>query len=174
MYPTRLARLVALLAVVVVAGACSSGSASSIKVTDAWARNSPMVSGAGAAYMTITNSGSEGDTLLSASSPAAKTVEIHETVVMDASPEASTGMGGMESPAASMDAGAGSTGGMMGMQKVDQIAIPANGTVELKPGGYHIMLIDPTTPMEAGQKFDITLTFEKAGAITVSAEVRAQ
>jgi copper(I)-binding protein len=178
-----LVRLGALLAVVALMGACGgsssasagagsasgSGSASggTIEISGAWARESAMVSGAGAAYMVIKNTGSEADALLGGSSPAAKSVEVHETVMMEASPAASSG--GMGTGGASPAAG----GGMMGMQKVDKLEIPANGSVELKPGSYHLMLIELTAPLKVGEKIDITLTFEKAGDVKVTAEVKA-
>jgi copper(I)-binding protein len=180
------ARLAALLAVVVIAGACGSGSSSasgssagsvtagSIEISDAWARTSPMVSGAGAAYMVIKNTGSEADALLGGSSPAAKSVEVHETYLVEESPAASMGMGDMESPEASMDGGmgSGSSGAMMGMRRIESLEIPAGGTVELKPGGYHIMMIELTAPLAAGEKIEITLNFAKAGDVKVTADVK--
>ncbi len=170
------ARLGALLAVVVIAGACSSGSGSAgasgkIEVSDAWARTSPMIEGAGAAYMVIKNTGSEADVLIGASSPAAKSTEVHETYKVEESPAASMD-GGMASPAASADGGMGSGGTMMGMRPIPRLEIPAGGSVELKPGSYHIMLIELVAPLKAGEKIDITLTFEKAGEVKVTAEVK--
>ncbi len=158
----------AVLAAVLVAGCSSAGTASSITVTGAWARAPSAMAAAGAAYMTIANSGSEADALIGASSPVAATVEVHETVAMGA-PSPSDGMG-MGSPMPS--ASAGTDGGMMGMQPVARLEIPAGGTVELKPGGYHIMLIGLTQELKAGTTIQITLTFEKAGPITVTADVR--
>ena len=169
------ARLATLLAVVVVAGACSSGSAGTgkIEISGAWARTSPMIEGAGAAYMVIKNTGSDADALIGASSPAAKTTEVHETYMIEASPEASMdGMGGMASPEASMDGGMGAGGEMMGMRPIPRLDIPAGGSVELKPGSYHIMLIELVAPLKAGDKIDITLKFEKAGDVKVTAEVK--
>ena len=86
-------------------------------------------------------------------------------------PAESPAMGGMESPAASsgMD-----TGSVMGMRQIERLEIPAGGTVELKPGGYHIMLIGLTRELVVGEKIDITLKFEKAGDVKVTAEVRGQ
>lgn len=99
-----------------------------------------------AAYMVIRNTGSEADKLIAASTDAAKTVELH-TVIEE--------------------------GGMMRMRQVEGgIDIPANGQVELKPGGFHVMLIGLTRDLNAGDKVDLTLTFEKAGQIPVTAEVR--
>lgn len=168
----RRTRLAAVLAAVVLAipllAACSgSGSDGGIEVTGAWSRPSPMVAGAGAAYMTITNKGSAADALLGAASDVAMTVEVHETVAMEA-PAATDGMGGMETPAATDGVG----GGMVGMRPVERVEIPAGGTVELKPGGYHIMLIGLKKELEVGSTIEITLTFEKAGEIMVKAEVR--
>jgi len=60
----------------------------------------------------------------------------------------------------------------MVMQEVDSVVIEAGGSVDLMPGGYHIMLMEIAAPLELGAKFDVTLTFAKAGQITVVAEVR--
>jgi len=164
--------LVATLVMALLLAACSSGGGASIKVTDPWARASSAMAAAGAAYMTIENTGSAADALIGASSPAAETVEVHETVVMaTAMPSASDAMGGMATPVPS-GAATGGDGGMMGMQPVARLEIPAGGTVELKPGGYHIMLIDLTQDLKAGDKIEITLKFEKAGEVKVTVEVR--
>ena len=170
----RFARLAGLLTaafvVASVAAGCSSGGGASIKVSEPWARASSMMAAAGAAYMKIENTGSAADALVGAASPAAKTVEIHETVAMDGEmPAASDGMG-MESPMPS--ASDDMDGGMMGMRPIARLEIPAGGTVELKPGSYHIMLIDLNQELKPGDKIEITLTFEKAGEVEVTAEVR--
>ena len=165
-----LPRLAAIALVALLVAACS-GAAGGIKITDPWARTSPMVAGAGAAYMVIENTGSTADALVGGSSDVAAAVEVHETVAMEsAAPMESAGMG-MESPAAS-DGGMAPGGSMMGMQKMDRLEIPAGGSVELKPGSYHIMLIGLTRELKAGEKIDITLKFEKAGDVKVTAEVR--
>ena len=64
------------------------------------------------------------------------------------------------------------TGGMVGMQPIERLEIPAGATVELKPGSYHIMLIGLKQELKAGETIEITLTFEKAGDVKVTAEVR--
>jgi len=167
-----LVRLAALVLAALLVAACSGGTGSGgITVSGAWSRPSPMVAGAGAAYMVIENTGAEADALVGAASDVAASVEVHETVDMSSSmPAESMGTDGMESPAASMDMGSG--GSMLGMQRVDRVEIPAGGTVELKPGGYHIMLIGLTRELQVGEQIEITLTFEKAGEVTVTAEVR--
>jgi copper(I)-binding protein len=163
--------LMTVLVVAACGGSRGGGTPDGIRITDPWARPSPAMAGAGAAYMVIENSTSTADTLTGGSSPVAKAVEVHETVVMNsAAPAASKAMGGMQSPAGS--AGKGASPAMMGMQKVDRLEIPAAGSVELKPGSYHIMLIDLTQELKAGEKIEITLNFEKAGDVKVMAEVR--
>ena len=172
-----LARLAPILAIALLATACSgaasdgtSGSTSGVTsggltITDPWSRTSPMVAGAGAAFMVIDNTGSAADALVGGSSPVAKAVEVHESYVVEAAspdasamPQASTGMGGV----------------MMGMRKIDRLEIPAGGTMELKPGSYHVMLIELTRELTVGEKIELTLTFEKAGDVKVTAEVRGQ
>jgi periplasmic copper chaperone A len=136
-------------------GGCSGSAASpsaGITVTDAWARPSSAMASAGAAYATITNAGSEADALIGASSPAAAAVEVHETVALG-SPDASGG-------------------GMMGMRPVARVEIPAGGSLQLKPGSYHVMLIGLVKDLKAGDTIDLTLKLEKAGEITVKAQVR--
>ena len=152
--PTRLV-LVVVASLALLAGCSSSAPSPSagITVTDAWARSSSAMASAGAAYATITNAGSAADALIGASSPAANTVEVHETVVMG-SPDASGG-------------------GMMGMQPVARVEIPAGGSLQLKPGSYHVMLIGLVKDLKPGDTIDLTLKFEKAGEITVTAQVRA-
>jgi copper(I)-binding protein len=165
-----LARLVPVLLVALLVAACG-GSASSTGVTvkDPWARTSPMVAGAGAAYMVIENTGSAADVLVGAASDVAATVEVHETYEVESTPAESMGMA---SPAASDGAMGGSP--MLGMRPIPRLDIPAGGTVELKPGSYHIMLIELKRELVAGEKIEITLKFEKAGDVKVTAEVRAQ
>jgi hypothetical protein len=167
---TVAAALVAVVALLLAGCSGGGGSGAAISVKDAWARTSPMVASAGAAYMVISNTGSTADALVGAASPVAATVEVHETTMMAPSPGASGGMG-MASPAPGASMG---TGGMLGMQKVDRVEIPAGGSLELKPGSYHIMLLDLQQDLVAGEQIEITLTFEKAGQVKVNAEVRAQ
>lgn len=101
---------------------------------------------AGGAYVTIENKGKNADKLVGASSPVAKSVEIH-TMTMD--------------------------GNVMKMREVGQIEIPASGRVEMKPGdGYHLMLMGLQQPLRAGDSFPITLVFEKAGKTEVKVKVQ--
>jgi copper(I)-binding protein len=127
--------------------ACAPAATGGLSVSDAWARTSTMMERAGAAYMVIHNSGSEADRLLGASTDAAATVELHESSEAD---------------------------GMMQMAPVAAIDVPAGGQAELAPGGFHVMLIDLTRALNAGDTLTLTLTFEKAGTMEVTAEVREE
>ena len=117
-----------------------------IQLSQAWAR--PTVEGqmAGGAFVRIANSGGA-DRLLSASSPAAKAVELH-TMSMD--------------------------GEVMKMRQLDAIELPAGKTVELKPGGLHLMFMGLKAPLKAGATLPLTLKFEKAGELTVTVPVAQQ
>jgi hypothetical protein len=137
--------LIALIATALIA--CSSGGSASgsLTVSGAWVRV-PTSPDTTAAYLTIVNGTSTDDALVSASSTAAASVSIHETTTES---------------------------GMTGMHMVPSIRIPGGGTVELKPGGYHIMLMGLTGDLKAGATIQLVLTFEHAGVVTVTAEVRA-
>ena len=145
--------------------------ASDIEITGAWARNSPMMATMGAAYMTIMSM--NGDRLIAASvdSAIAASAEVHEVVPAEGSDTsmAMGDMGGMGSDT-SMPMGSGE----MVMREVEAIEIPAGEMVMLMPGGYHVMLIDLVAPLEIGQTFDVVLTFETAGDVTVTVEVREE
>ena len=147
------------LVLAVSAGACGSSS-EGVDIEGAWARTSPAMATSGAAYMDLT--ASEDDALLSASvDPSiAGTVEVHEVVPVDSMSDDTMSDDTMEGM------------GEMTMQPVERIDLPAGETVSLAPGGYHIMLLDLAAPLEVGQTFDITLTFENAGEEAVTVEVR--
>lgn len=104
--------------------------------------------GTGAAFMTITNAGSEPDHLIAGKTDVAGTVEIHEMF---------------------------EKGDVMVMQPVDGgLEVPAGGSVTLEPGGYHVMLIGLTKDLTAGMTFDLTLTFENAGDVVIQVTVQRE
>jgi copper(I)-binding protein len=119
----------------------------SIEVEKPWARATPAGAQTGAAYMTLDNKSGSADRLTGASSDVAATLQIHEMAVVN--------------------------GVMQMRQLVEGLPIPAGGTVELKPGSYHIMLLRLKKPLTAGETFPLTLTFEKAGNISVAIPVQA-
>lgn len=141
-------RLMVLGAVVALLAAACGGSGD-LEVSDAWARNSARMQDAGAVYLTI-NGGGEADRLLSASVPAAVAAraELHESSMAD--------------------------DGQMMMQMLPAIEVPADGEVALAPGGLHVMLMQLADPLDVGEEFDVTLTFEQAGTVTVTVEVREE
>jgi copper(I)-binding protein len=99
----------------------------------------------GAAYMTIENAGKTADKLIGASSPVAKSVQIHSMTMQ---------------------------GDVMKMREVSDVELKPSTRTELKPGdGYHLMLMGLKQPLKAGDKFPVTLTFEKAGKVEVPVRV---
>ena len=126
-----------------------------ITVSGQWARTSPDATDMGAAYLTI-NSDAD-DSLVSAmvDSSVAAMAQIHEMVPVE------NGM----STGSTMDSSA------MTMKEVDQIDIVAGTALELKPGGYHVMLMKLVKPLLTGETFKVTLTFAKAGAVVVDVPV---
>lgn len=136
--------------------ACGSvANSAPISVSGVWARSAkPMSDGNmemggsnGGVFMLIKNNTDTADKLVKAESDVAMKVEIHQTV--------------MEND-------------VMMMRPVEFIEVPAKGEVELKPGGYHVMLLGLKQELVVGQKISLTLTFENAGTITVEAEIRAE
>jgi copper(I)-binding protein len=114
-----------------------------VSVDGVWARATVPGQSGSAAYFTIRNAGGE-DKLLTVSSPGAD-ASLHST---------------------SMD------NGVMRMRPIEALDIPANGTVELKPGGTHVMLMGLKQPLQAGSALELDLKFEKSGERKVTAEVR--
>ncbi len=115
-----------------------------VRVTDPWVRGTVAAQTATGAFMSLT---AEADLrLVAAASPAAGVVEIHE-MAMD--------------------------GSVMKMRRLSSLALPAGQAVVLKPGGYHVMLMDLKRPLAAGEQVPLTLTLEKAGGQRVTVEVQA-
>ena len=138
----------------------TAASTEAVTVTAPWARVTAAEAKTSAAYMTIASK--DGDVLTKASVPAsiAGMAQLHETTT---SGESMDSMDEMDDD--SMTA-------MKGMKEVAKIDIPAGGSVQLKPGGYHIMLMELAKPIAAGDTVPVTLTFEKAGEVTVDAVAR--
>ncbi len=119
-----------------------------LEIGHPWSRATPKAAPVGGGYLTVKNTGTVDDRLVAVKSDVSKTVEIHE-MTMD--------------------------GGVMKMRALDKgIEIPAGKTVELKPGGFHVMFIGLGGPLEAGKAFKGTLVFEKAGSVDVDFAVEAQ
>ncbi len=151
-----------------------------ILVHHARSRMSPSRAGVAAVYLDLENPTATDDVLVAASVPEgfAGRVEVHETYEVD--DDSMAGDGHMSSDGnGHMSDDTGMHGGsdsdapaMMGMREVPGIPVPAGSTVELVPGGYHIMLMDLAEDLVTGEEFTLTLELEHAGAVTVSVEVR--
>ena len=134
--------LVMFAAVFVFGTAAASAQTGELAVDNAWARATPGKSETGAAYVTIRSP--TADRLMAASTPVAKKAELH-----------TMSMSGM----------------VMKMRPIAGIDIPAGQAVTLQPGGMHIMLVGLAKPLQTGEAFPLTLTFEKAGSRTVNVAV---
>lgn len=172
-HTTKATVLLVALAGALTLGACGGGSSTdttapadstsaatpTISVTGQWARTSAMTATMGAAYMTISSDMDDELTGASVDASVAMDAQIHEMV--PATDSSDSGM--MTDSTMASD--------NMVMQEVDSIAISGGTSVELKPGGYHIMLMDLAKPLELGTSVEITLTFAKAGDVKVTVPV---
>jgi len=116
-----------------------------IEVRHPWSRATPPGARVAVGYMEIRNSGSQPDRLLSASTPAAQRVEMHITQ---------------------------REGEVMKMRPVKAFEIPARERITLRPGGSHLMLVDLARPLKKGERFPMTLRFERAGELEIELEVQ--
>ena len=117
--------------------------AGDITIEKPWARASAGMAKAGAAFMTLRNQGAT-DRLVAASAPVARVTELH-THIMD--------------------------GDVMRMRKVETIEVTGGTMTTLAPGGLHVMLMGLHAPLQEGTSFPLTLTFERAGQMTVDVMV---
>jgi copper(I)-binding protein len=120
-------------------------SAMRLQVLDTWASPTPGGVDVSAGYLTIANDGESADRLVSASSPRAAQVEIHE-MIMD--------------------------GAVMQMRPLTVLEIAPGQRVELAPGGRHLMFIGVTQPFAEGEEIPVQLTFEQAGVMDIALPVR--
>jgi copper(I)-binding protein len=121
--------------------------AQGVRVTTSHARATVPQQQSAGAYLTLENRGKDSDRLVAVSTPVAKTVEIH-TMTLD--------------------------GNVMRMREVDGIELQPAAKIEMKPGeGYHLMLMGLQQPLKAGERFTLTLRFEKAGKVDVQVPVEA-
>lgn len=112
-----------------------------------WSRETPKAAPVAGGYLKVANKGSVADRLVAVQSDASTRVEIHEMAVID---------------------------GVMKMRALDKgLEVPAGGSLELKPGGFHVMFIGLKAPFKSGDTVKGTLVFEKAGKIDVDFNVEA-
>ena len=121
--------------------------AGAIQIEQPWARATPKGATIGAGYMKITNTGTEPDRLVGGSVQFAQRVEVHSMTMEQ---------------------------GVMKMRELkDGLEIKPGETVELKPGGYHVMFVDLKEPLKQGEDLTVTLKFAKAGTVEVKYPVAA-
>ena len=113
----------------------------SLRIDHPYARATPSGAQTGGVFLTVQTQGREGDRLLHVSSSIAGSASLHE-MRMD--------------------------GGVMRMREVTGLEVAPGDALVLKPGGYHVMLSELKHPLKSGEKFPMTLAFEKAGQIEVS------
>lgn len=116
-----------------------------IVIEDPWVRAVPPTAKNTALFMVIKNVGGDPDALIGVKTDISKMVSIHKTVNQN---------------------------GVMKMVHVDKLSVPAGGSVVLKPGGYHIMVMGLKKDIKAGENVKFTLIFEKSGEITIKAPVK--
>jgi len=111
-----------------------------IEIENAWTRATPPGAKTAAGYMTIRSKSSSPDHLIGAASPLAARVEMHVHL---------------------------HDGAVMRMRPVERYELPANGSLELKPGVAHLMFVDIKRPFKEGEKIPVVLRFEHAGEMKV-------
>lgn len=141
----RRSLLAASAALAVLPAAAHDYAAGDIRIDHPWTRAAG-ANANGAGFMTLRNAGAQPDRLLSATTPAARVVELHTHL---------------------------REGDVMRMRPVQDIPVPAGGSVELRPGGLHLMLIGLAAPLQQGGRVPLTLRFERAGEVQVELSVES-
>jgi copper(I)-binding protein len=140
------ALLLALLSALPSEPASAAAPAAGRVVTEAgWTRAMPAGATVSAGYLRIRNTGSAADRLVKASSSAARSVELHETSMVD---------------------------GDMQMRQIELLELAPGAVADLAPGGMHLMLIGLTKPLKVGDVITVTLQFERAGRVKAQLRVR--
>jgi periplasmic copper chaperone A len=144
---TRFPPLLSAAALLIATTAQASPKTSTVEVVDAWSRPAAAGLPTGVAYATLVNHAATPDRLVSASSPLIGRVSLHRSLM---------------------------TAGVMRMEPVpDGLELPPGRPVQLKPGGYHLMLGGLKGGLKLGQSYPMTFHFAHAHALTVKVEVRS-
>jgi copper(I)-binding protein len=120
--------------------------AGTLEIAHPWSRETPPSATTGVGYFKVTNTGTEADRLISAESPNAQKVEMHESSEEN---------------------------GIAKMRRLQVVDIAPGQTVEFKPSGYHLMLIGLKSGLAEGDRIPATFVFEKAGRVDVELTVEA-
>ena len=136
--------LVAAVALFALSALSALSAAAQVRVEDAWVRSTVQDQRTTGAFMKLTSASDS--SLVAVASPVAGVAEIHESSMR---------------------------GGVMRMRAVPSVPLPAHKPVELKPGGYHVMLMALAQPVNVGQTVPLTLTFEDKAGKRTSVDVKA-
>jgi periplasmic copper chaperone A len=119
--------------------------AGDLVITQAWSRATPGGAKVAGGYLTIENRGATADRLIGGSGDVTDRIEVHEMTTSN---------------------------GVMTMRALDKgLVIEPGKTVQLAPGGYHLMMFDLKSPLKQGDKVPVTLEFEKAGKVKLAFDV---
>ena len=134
-----------MLALTLAANSWLAAAQPDIQIENAWVREAPPSARMLAAYMTLKNPADQDQVLVEVQSPAFSHVMLHRSKVID---------------------------GVARMIHLDEVVIPAGGSVQLEPGGLHLMMPAPETRLSAGDRVPLVLLFADGNQIEVQAEVR--
>ncbi len=115
-----------------------------IMIEQAWARATPGKAPNGAAYFTLRAEGETADRLVAVASPVAQRTELHTHLMED---------------------------GVMKMRAIKAVEVTPGSPTVFQPGGHHVMLMGLKAPLVEGERFPLTLTFERAGSIEIQVEI---
>lgn len=121
------------------------GDNAALVIEDAWIVEAPPVSKVMVAYLTIKNTSSEDIEIIRAESETYSSIEFHETRHED---------------------------GMARMIRHESLVVPADTALQLKPGGQHLMLFNPTKPLKAGDCVEVTFTLKDNSTATININVK--
>jgi hypothetical protein len=143
----RILSLIAAAALIAAPASAQDYKLGSLQISQPWTRATAPTAKTGGGYVTITDKGTTPDRLIAVRSAVSDKAEIHEMKM---------------------------EGNVMRMRELAKgLEIPPGATVELKPGGYHIMFMELKAPMAKDAKVPVTLVFEKAGSVDVDLLVQA-
>jgi len=133
-----------LIAILLGAGVLAAPASAEVAVKEAWVRATPGAAKVTAGYAVLANGGSVDDVLTGVRTPVAGMAHLH----------ASTG-----------------PDGMMRMESVKELRVPAGAEIALKPGDYHVMIMGLQKALKVGEDVPLTFSFKNQGDVTVNARV---
>ncbi len=132
------------IAILCVACAFSGSVRAETIVKDAWVRATPGTAKVTAGYVVIVNTGASDDVLTGVSAPSASMAHIHGSATKD---------------------------GVMSMEPVTSLPVPAGKEVALSPGGYHVMIMGLKSSLKVGDELPLVFSFKRQGNVSITAKV---